>query len=169
MNQVLVDSSFKFAGTSNLFTFLKTMNVQIIHEPLTFHLHGFSGTAANKNYAKTAFVLSGKLWQTVRANNLKNKGINIWAYEPGELVFAGVELDGGNQEKRELEEKTIQLVRYAYYKHVGQYSLLHQAGDEMRTELRRQGFEPTLPYIEKYGHWQSDETKLETELFMYFR
>jgi hypothetical protein len=28
------------------------------------------------------------------------------------------------------------------------------------------GFETTLPYIEIYGHWTNDETKLETELLM---
>jgi hypothetical protein len=36
----------------------------------------------------------------------------------------------------------------------------------MANELKENGFETDLPYIEVYGHWTNDETKLETELFM---
>jgi hypothetical protein len=36
----------------------------------------------------------------------------------------------------------------------------------MRDELKRNGFSPGFPYIEIYGHWTEDETKLETELLM---
>lgn len=36
----------------------------------------------------------------------------------------------------------------------------------MRYELNQKGFETILPYIEIYGHWDSDESKLETELIM---
>ena len=36
----------------------------------------------------------------------------------------------------------------------------------MRNELDAQGYETELPYIEIYGHWNNDETKCETELFM---
>ena len=32
--------------------------------------------------------------------------------------------------------------------------------------LKSKGYETTLPYIEIYGHWTNDETKLETELLM---
>ncbi len=34
----------------------------------------------------------------------------------------------------------------------------------MRDKLKRKGLEPILPYIEIYGHWTNDESKLETEL-----
>ena len=36
----------------------------------------------------------------------------------------------------------------------------------MRRELENRGLETILPYIEVYGHWNNDETKLETELYM---
>ncbi len=36
----------------------------------------------------------------------------------------------------------------------------------MRNELKDKGFEIIHPYIEVYGHWTNEETKLETELFM---
>lgn len=36
----------------------------------------------------------------------------------------------------------------------------------MADELKNKGYETVLPYIEIYGHWTNDETKLETELLM---
>jgi hypothetical protein len=51
------------------------MNVEIHNNHLTFDIHGFSGTAMNKDYAGTAFKLMDKMWQTVKANNLKTKGL----------------------------------------------------------------------------------------------
>ncbi len=142
------------------------MKVDIIYKKLIVDIHGFSGVAINKDYAGTAFRLMDKMWQTVRAKELKNKGINIWVYEPNESVFAGVELDDSNNPDTGLERKNIELLKYACYKHVGSYSLLKQAGINMREELKKKGFEIELPYIELYGHWMKDETKLETELLM---
>ena len=66
----------------------------------------------------------------------------------------------------ELEHKVISLNKYAYYKHVGSYNLIKQAGLDMKSELKLKGYETDLPYIEIYGHWTNDETKCETELFM---
>jgi hypothetical protein len=39
----------------------------------------------------------------------------------------------------------------------------------MGEELKSKGYETVVPYIEIYGHWTSDETKLETELLMSLR
>lgn len=142
------------------------MNVAIIDEPLRLDMYGFSGMAVNKDYTGTAFRLMDKMWQTVKSHNLKNKGLNIWVYEPNEKVFAGVELNDAPGHNTGLEQKNITLTRYAYYKHTGSYSQLKQAGQTMRDELKARGFVTTLPYIEIYGHWTSDETKLETELLM---
>ena len=130
------------------------------------NISGFSGVAANKNYAKTAFALMDKMWPVVKSKGLKHKGLNIWVYEPNESVFAGVELDDPSITDTGLEQKVILLTKYAYYKHVGPYSQLKQAGNNMQNELRRMGLKSRLPYIEIYGHWTNDETKLETELLM---
>jgi effector-binding domain-containing protein len=142
------------------------MNVEIINENLRLDIYGFSGIAVNKDYAGTAFKLMDKMWQAVKSNNLKNKGINIWVYEPNEKVFAGVELNDTPEHDTGLEQKSITLTKYAYYKHIGPYNLIKQAGQNMRDELKSKGFETILPYIEIYGHWTNDETKLETELLM---
>ena len=142
------------------------MDIKIITTELKLDIFGFSGTAFNKDYAGTAFKLSGKMWETVKANNIENKGLNIWVYELGEKVFAGVELNNVPEHDTGLERKNISLSEYAYYKHIGSYSLIKQAGQNMNSELKSKGFETELPYIEIYGHWTNDETKLETELIM---
>ncbi len=142
------------------------MKVEIINENLAIDIYGFSGIAMNKDYAGTAFKLMDRMWQIVKSRELKNKGINIWVYDENERVFAGVELIETPNQNIGLEQKTVSLIKYAYYKHIGPYNLIKQAGQNMRDELRRGGFETTLPYIEIYGHWTNDETKLETDLLM---
>jgi hypothetical protein len=142
------------------------MHLEIINEPLSLNIHGFSGIAVNKDYAGTAFKLMDKMWQAVKSNNLKNKGLNIWVYEQGERVFAGVELNEIPNQDTGLEQKSITLLNYARYKHVGPYNLIKKAGQNMTDELKSKGFETILTYIEIYGHWTNDETKLETDLLM---
>jgi effector-binding domain-containing protein len=142
------------------------MKTEIINKPIRLDIYGISGTAINKDYAGTAFRLSGKMWQVVKSNNLKNKGLNVWIYEPDEKVFTGVELEENPKDDIGLEQKSITLSKYAYYKHVGPFNLIKQAGLAMTDEIRQAGLETDLPYIEIYGHWTSDETKQETELLM---
>jgi effector-binding domain-containing protein len=90
-------------------------------------------------------------------------------YEPDEKVFAGVELITTPQQATGLEQKSITLTKYAYYKHIGPYHLIKQSGQAMTDDLKMKGFATTLPYIEIYGHWTNDETKLETELLMHLK
>jgi effector-binding domain-containing protein len=141
------------------------MNLEIIDKPLVMKIHGFAGIAINKEYAGTAFKLMDKMWQVVKSNNLKNKGLNIWVYEPQELVFAGVELNEPLVQNTQLEEKNIRLIKYVRYLHTGPYSLIKQAVQELKLALHNKGLETCLPYMEIYGHWTNDESKLETELF----
>ena len=141
------------------------MDLQIITTGLKLNIHGFSGTAINKDYTGTAFRLMDEMWKVIKAKKLKNKGLNTWVYEPNEKIFAGVELDVSSGETG-LEQKNIVLTKYAYYKHIGPYSLIKQTGQNIISELKNRGFETCLPYIEIYGHWTNDESKLETELLM---
>ena len=142
------------------------MNVEIIHKKITLDLRGFSGIALNKDYAGTALTLMGRMWQIVKTKELKNKGINIWVYDVNDHVFAGVELYDSPGPDIGLEHKSVILTKYAYYKHIGPYHLIKQAGQRMRDEIKTKGLETSLPYIEIYGHWSNDETKLETGLLM---
>ncbi|HVX25153.1 MAG TPA: GyrI-like domain-containing protein [Parafilimonas sp.] len=144
------------------------MKIEIVTGNLKLDIYGFRGIAVKKDYAGTAFRLSGKMWEVIRLNNIKNKGKNIWVYDVAEKVFAGVELENDITINNNygLEKYTIDIKKYAYLKYTGAYNKIKQTGEYMTKELTRQGFEITLPYIEIYGHWTSDETKLETELLM---
>jgi effector-binding domain-containing protein len=142
------------------------MNLEIINKNLSLGIYGFSGTALNKDYVGTAFKLMDKMWQIVKSKGLKHKGLNIWVYEQNEKVFAGVELDDSPSNDTGLEHKNITLIKYAYCKHIGPYNLIKQTGQNMANELKNRGFETIFPYVEIYGHWTNDETKLETELLM---
>jgi predicted transcriptional regulator YdeE len=142
------------------------MNVQVINQAMELNVYGFSGTAVDKNYAATAFKLMDRMWQIVKSNHLKNKGLNIWVYEESDHMFAGVELDDIPNSDTGLEHKTITLLKYGYYKHTGPYHLIKQAVQNMTKELTSQGYTTALPYIEIYGHHTNDETKQETELLM---
>lgn len=142
------------------------MNVEIITEVLEFNAYGFSGIVTNGDYAGTAFKLMDKMWQIVKSNGLENKGKNIWIYEQDNRVFAGAELEGIPKPDIILEHKNLIFTKYAYYKHIGPYNLIKQVGQTMKNEIKDKGFEITLPYIEIYGHWTNDESKLETELIM---
>lgn len=142
------------------------MDIHTIDKPLILDIHGCSGLALNKDYADTAFKLMNRMWHAVKANNLANKGLNVWVYESGERVFAGVELIDSPGPVVGLEHKRITLSKYASYRHVGPYHQLKQAGLAMRHELESKNILIVSPYIEIYGHWSNDESKLETELIM---
>jgi len=142
------------------------IGLQIIEEILHLDVYGFGGVAANKDHAGTAFKLMDRMWPIVKGKALKHKGLNIWIYEDGHKVFAGVELEDSPESDTGLELNRIMLNKYAYYKHIGPYSLLGQSGNNMRSELTRRGFVTGLPFIEIYGHWTDDESKLETELLI---
>src|ERR1700712_6046779 len=144
------------------------MNVEIISEPFQLAVHGFGGVAGNRNYAETAFRLSGQTWDFVKKAGLKNKGKNIWIYDTGDRVFAGLELehDARDRDLHDLKKLTLNLPKYAYFNHIGPYRHIKQAGQIMTNRLGEMGFETTLPYVEIYGHWTNDETNLNTELLM---
>ena len=81
-------------------------------------------------------------------------------YESGDKVFAGVELQEIPENDFGLEKKTIHLNKYARCKHIGAYKLIKNTGEKINLELKNKGYEVLLPYIEIYGHWTPDETKL---------
>ncbi|HEY4324917.1 MAG TPA: hypothetical protein VGN20_13055 [Mucilaginibacter sp.] len=139
------------------------MDIQIIDKNFSAPVYGFSGIAINKNYTETGFRLMNKMWDLVRAHKLPHKGLNIWVYE-GNKLFAGVELEDAPLIDTGLEVKSIDIVKYAYYKHIGPYQQIGSKGSQVLAELKERGIETCSPYIEIYGHWTSDETKLETEL-----
>ena len=121
------------------------MNIEIINKPFRLDIHGFSEVVNNEDYTGTAFKLMDKMWQIVKVNELKNKGLNIWVYEQNSRVFAGVELEVPPHKDSGLEERNINLTKYAYYKHIGSYVLLKQVGISMINKLKDQGLQTKFP------------------------
>ena len=140
--------------------------MEIIQEQRQIEIYGYSGQAVNKDYKGMAFKMMDRMWQTVKKNGLSNKGINIWIYGKNEEVFAGVELLSPPPHNTDLDIKSITLNKYAYYKYIGSYHQIPKVGLNMREELQKKGLITELPDIEIYGHWTSDEDKLETELLI---
>jgi hypothetical protein len=139
------------------------MNI-IIRENFEIELYGLSGIALKQNWADTGMGLMNKMWQEVKSHNLEHLGINVWVYESGNKMFAGVGLKAPPLSDTILELKKIHLSRYAYYKHIGPYDKIGEAGSKILEELSQKGIKTRLPYLEIYGHWMEDASKLETEM-----
>src|SRR5215471_14666697 len=114
------------------------MNIEIITKNFQLDIYGFGDVATNKDYTGTAFRLSGKMWEVIKVNGLRNKGMNIWIYETDDKVFTGVELESNEDNNNYgLEKKKISLEKYAHYKHVGSYNLIKQIGQDMTNQLTK--------------------------------
>lgn len=135
-----------------------------IRKDFNISLYGFSGVAARQDWASTGKNLMNQLWQEVRFLELPNKGINIWVYEEGYQLFTGVELMTPPPAGCPLVCKNVSLLRYAYYKHIGPYTEMKTTYEAAREEFKKVGIHARLPYVEIYGHWTDDPSKLETEL-----
>ena len=136
----------------------------LIRENFNIELYGIPGVAVTRNWTETGMGLTNKLWQEVKSNNLKHLGINVWVYESGNKMFAGVGLKEPPSPGTLLELKKIHLPRYAYYKHVGPYDKIAATGSKVLEELNHKGITTSPPYLEIYGHWTEDVSKLETEM-----
>ncbi|MGQ7887605.1 GyrI-like domain-containing protein [Paenibacillus sp. WC2504] len=141
-------------------------------EPVIFNqrkmvtLFGFSKTHdQQKRYSDTIFELLDKIWKEVREKGLSYKGTNHVVYENGHHIFAGIELVLPPNEDSLLEKKDVILEKYAYCKHIGPYSELDKTYESIRAKVKASGDIHELPLMEVYGHWNEDETKLETEIF----
>lgn len=139
------------------------MEIEIKHN-LKLHLYGFSGPVKDFQFGPTGIALSERMWNIVKGNKLENDGINIWVYDSMDRMFTGVRLVSKPDPKFGLEERIVSLNTYASYKHVGPYTALFAANQKMREELSRRKVNYGVPSLEIYGHYDVDESKLETEV-----
>jgi hypothetical protein len=140
------------------------VDVRIVTEPLYLVLYGVSGHVEGEDYGRAGQGLMDVLWKEIGAKRLKHKGINYWVYEDRDNLFTGVELEGAVDDQIALVRKQVVVPRYAYWKHIGPYSELGMAYERIHEALRSAGLQPCHPFIEIYGHWTEDESKLETEI-----
>lgn len=142
------------------------MNLEIRSQPLSRTLYGLAGAVRDRCYGEVGTRLMDALWKDVEAEGLPHKGINHWIYDDEDSLFVGVELEAAPGAETALECKEVELPRYAYWKHVGSYAKLADVHAAMHQELRDRGISACRPSLEIYGHWNDDETRLETEVLI---
>jgi effector-binding domain-containing protein len=134
-----------------------------MNEPRTYTLFGFSGVHdQNKAYGETITALLDRVWTEVRSRGLAHGGINHVVYD-GSNIFAGIELIAPVGEVG-LEKKELAFDRYASCKHIGPYRELGTTYRNMKLAVEAQGEQCEAPFMEIYGHWNEDESKLKTEI-----
>lgn len=142
------------------------MTPEIRTTPLTATLLGHSTRHdPAKRYGQEIVALLDRVWPVVRQRAVPNKGINWVVYEPGDRIFAGIE-SSADPAALGMEARNVHIARYATFKHIGPYSLLGQTSAEPRKAVESQGLRPSGLLIEIYGHWTSDESKLETDIVL---
>jgi len=122
-----------------------------------------------RRFGEEILALLNRVWPVIKGNAISNDGINRVVYEGGCTVFAGVLLGPGAESlpaAAGLERKTVRLTRYAVWKHIGPYHQISATGAAMTKALEAAGQHTGWPMVEVYGHWTSDESKLETETFV---
>lgn len=123
---------------------------------------------AGKAYGAEIVALLDRVWPVLRAKGVRQKGINIAVYDADGTVFAGVELLEPDADIGDLAVRWVHLERTVSFRHVGPYRLLGQAHQRIRDEMAKRGWAAVSPNVEIYGHWNDDESKLETEIIYGF-
>lgn len=144
------------------------MNIEIIEEPLRFHLHGISGVVENERYAEVGLRLMDAMWQVVKGAGIPTTGINHWVYLPAGRMFVGVQLRNPQQTPLpdQLEPLEFELQRYMKHLHVGPYQELPQKWKDLQAKLVGSGEIIGSPSLEVYGHHCAETSKLETTILI---
>jgi hypothetical protein len=147
------------------------MTVEIVEEPIRFHLHGIRGVVENEQYGEVGFHLMNQMWQVVKGARIPTTGINHWVYLPENKMFVGVELRSPEQSPTpdKLEPVEFDLQRYMKHVHVGPYQALPQKWKDLKAELAARGEVIGSPSLEIYGHHCDDPAKLETTILIGLR
>src|SRR6516162_8723869 len=113
------------------------MNIEIIEEPIRFHLHGIGGAVENERYGEVGLRLMNKMWQVVKSAGIPTTGINHCVYLPDNRMFAGVETRNPQQGPAfdQLEPLEFELPRYLKHIHVGPYQALPQKWKDLKADL----------------------------------
>jgi len=144
------------------------MNIEIIEEPIRFHLHGIAGVVENERYGEVGLRLMNEMWRVVKEAKISTTGINHWVYLPDNQMFVGVELRSPQQFPTlgQLEPLEFELPRYLKHVHVGPYQELPQKWKDLKAELAIRGEVIGSPSLEIYGHHCDDSSKLETTILI---
>ena len=144
------------------------MNIEIIEEPIRFHLHGIGGVVENERYGEVGLRLMNEMWRLVKGAGIPTTGINHWVYLRDKRMFVGVELSSPLQfpPPDPLEPCDFELQRYLKHVHVGPYQALPETWKNLKAELASRGEIILSPSLEIYGHHCDDPSKAETTILI---
>ncbi|CAM3273238.1 GyrI-like domain-containing protein [Paenibacillus lupini] len=141
------------------------METVIINQSKTFTLFGVSKLHDQKKaYSETIFELLDQVWKEVKNKELSHTGINHVVYDIDHIIFAGIELISPPKGDSLLVMRDVIFQKYAYCKHIGPYSELDKTYRSIQSTVNALGEHHEAPILEIYGHWNEDESKLETEI-----
>lgn len=144
------------------------MKIEIIEEPIRFHLHGIGGVVENEKYGEVGLRLMNEMWPVVKGAGIPTTGINHWVYLPAGRMFVGVEFRNPIQVPipDPLEPLALELQRFLKHVHIGPYQALPQKWKELKAELSARGETIAAPSLEIYGHHCDEPSKLETTILI---
>lgn len=147
------------------------MNIEIVEEPIRFHLHGIGGVVENERCGEVGFRLMNEMWKAVKGAGIPTTGINHWVYLPDGRMFVGVELRNPQPlaTPDPLEPLEFELKRHMRHVHVGSYQALPQKWTELKAELAARGEVIGSPSLEVYGHHCDEPSDLETTILIGLR
>jgi len=147
------------------------MNIEIVDEPVQFHLHGIGGVVENERFGEVGLRLMNELWQVVKEARIPTTGINHWVYLPDGRMFVGVELRSAQQSPTRdlLQPLEFELKRHMKHVHVGPYQALPQKWQVLKAELAARGEVIGSPSMEVYGHHCDDPSESETTILIGLR
>ena len=73
------------------------MKIEILEEPIRFHLHGIGGVVEHERIGEVGLRCMNEMWQVVKSAGIPSTGINYWVYLPDGRLFVGVELRNATQ------------------------------------------------------------------------
>ena len=147
------------------------VKIEIIEEPIRFHLHGIDAIVENEKYGEIGLRLMNEMWRVVKGAGIPTTGINHWVYLPDGKLFVGVELRNPQPfpPPDQLEPLEFELQRHMKHVHVGPYQALPQKWQELRAELAARGEAIDSPSLEIYGHHCDEPSELETTILIGLR
>ncbi|MBO7742634.1 GyrI-like domain-containing protein [Paenibacillus sp. MWE-103] len=143
---------------------------KMVDAPYRVTLYGFSRLRRPEEaVGAVAMELLGRLWEEILGKHVTNRGLSHLIYDADGTVFAGVELADGPAEEGQpaggMSRRTLSLGAHAYCVHRGPYAGLGATYDALLAAVAEAGRSCRKPLLEKYGHWQEDESQLETEIY----
>ena len=113
------------------------MKIEIIDEPIRFHLYGIGGVVENERYGEVGMRLMNEMWQVVKGAGIPTTGINHWVYLPDGRMFVGVEVRKPQQVPLpdQIESLEFELQRYMKHVHVEPYQALPQKWKDLKPIL----------------------------------